>query len=102
MINFIRRTFVQLTEGIVRQFGKVHDRIEPCDIRRGHPPHVFGESQRSRAVVVVEVAIAVKAAIYPDDVEPPLHEPRPENRADIPIDPGYEYPHSRHIYPRDR
>jgi LmbE family N-acetylglucosaminyl deacetylase len=58
---------------------------------------VFGESQRPRVVVIVEPAIAVKAAIDPDNLESVLQEPRPENSADIPINTGYQYPHSRHI-----
>src|SRR6516164_3599355 len=97
MVNFICRTFVELTERVVRQFSKVHDRIKPLDIFGGHPAHVLGESQRPWAVVVVEPAVAIKAAIRPDDVEPLLHEPRPNNGADIPVGSSYQYPHSGYL-----
>jgi hypothetical protein len=50
-------------------------------------------------VIVIKPAIAVKAAINPDNVEPPLHKLRPENGADISVDARNQYSHSRHFCP---
>src|SRR5262252_8363683 len=74
------------------------DRVEPFDILRAHPAHVFSQGERPRTRVVVKPAIAVKAAIHPDNVKPLLQKRRPEYSADITIDTGHQYPHSRHIH----
>jgi hypothetical protein len=49
-------------------FGEIHDRVKPFDILWGHPTPVLGESRLPRAVVVVEPAVVVKAAIHPDNI----------------------------------
>ena len=65
-----------------------------CSLRSPSSSAVLGEGQRPRAVVVIEPAAAIKAAIHPDDVEPPLDEPRPENGTDIAVGAGNQYSHS--------
>jgi hypothetical protein len=45
-------------------------------------------------MIIVKPAIAVKAAINPDNLEPSLHEFRPENGADVAIDTSNQYAHS--------
>jgi hypothetical protein len=40
-------------------------------------------------VIVVKPSVAIKAAIHPDDIEPPLYKARPENGPDIPVDTSY-------------
>ena len=99
VVDLVGCAFAQLTEWVIRQLGKVNDRVEPFDILRGNLAHVLSEGERTRAVIVVKPAIAVKAAINPDNVKPPLHELRPENGADISIDTRNQYSHSRHFCP---
>ena len=70
VVDLVGRMFAQLTEWIVRQFCKMNDRVEPLKILAGNPSHVFSESKRTWAVVVVKPAFTVKATIYPDDVKP--------------------------------
>src|ERR1700739_4445605 len=74
----------------------MHDRVEPFDILRAHPAHVLSQGERPRTRVVVKPAIAVKAAIHPDNVKPLPQKPRPEYSADIAVDTGHQYPHFRH------
>src|SRR5215831_6358137 len=76
----------------------MHDRVEPFDILRAHPAHVLSQGERPRTRVVVKPAIAVKAAIHPDNVKPLLQKRRPEYSADITIDTGHQYPHPHHIH----
>src|SRR6516164_1965627 len=45
-------------------------------------------------MIIVKPAIAVKAAINPDNLKPSLHEFRPENGADVAIDTSNQYTHS--------
>src|ERR1700720_2745974 len=101
VINGVSRALVQLAERVVRQLGQMHDRVEPFDVLWRYPAHVLGKGERPRGAIVVKPAIPVKAAINPDDVEPPLQQLRPENGADIPVDTGNEYPHSRHLHPKE-
>jgi hypothetical protein len=75
----------------------MNDRIKPLDILRCYPADVLGECEWARMTIVVKPAIAVKAAINPDNIEPPLQQPRPENGANISVDTGNQYPHSGHV-----
>jgi hypothetical protein len=72
----------------------MNDRIEPFDILWSDLANVLGEGQRTRAIVVIKPAVAVKAAIYRDDVEPTPYKPWPENGTDIPVGTGNQYPHT--------
>jgi hypothetical protein len=98
VVDLVGCAFAQLTEWIIRQLGEVNDRFEPLDILRGNLTYVLTEGERTRAVIVVKPAIAIKAAINSDNVEPPLHKLRPENGAYISVDTRNQYSHSRH-YP---
>src|SRR6516164_3849795 len=98
VVDRVSRALVQLAEGVVRQFSQMHNRVEPFDVLRGNSPHIPGEGQRPRAGIVVEPAVAVKAAIHPDNVKPLLQQCRSKHGADIAIYPGNQYPHSRHNY----
>ena len=85
-VDLVGCPFVQLTEWIIRHPGKVNDPFDPLDILRGNLAHVLTEGERTRAVIIVKLAIAVKSAINPDNVEPPRHELRSENDANISLD----------------
>ena len=97
MVDIISSALVQLAEGIVRELCKMYDRVEPFDILRRDPAHVFGEGERARLEIIVKPTIAVKAAIHPDDLEPLLQKLRPENGTDVPVDARNQYPHTRHV-----
>jgi hypothetical protein len=90
--------FKAFAERVVRQFGEMHDRIESYKVSSSDLPHVLRVRQRSRVVVVIEPAITVKTTINPDSVETVFQEPRSEHGANIPVDAGNQYPHSRHVY----
>jgi hypothetical protein len=76
----------------------MYGRVEPFDILRRDPTHVFGKGERARLEIIVKPAVSVEAAIHPDDLKPLLQKLRPENGADISVDAGNQYPHSRHLY----
>src|SRR6516165_2924177 len=92
VVDLIGRALVQLAKGIVRQLCEVDDRVEPVDILGGYPTHVHGEGQRVWEGVVVEPAVAIKAAIYRDNLKAALDQPRSENGTSIAIGAGHQYP----------
>ena len=51
----------QLADGIVRKLCKMHGRVEPFDILRRDPAHVFGKGERARLEIIVKPAVSVEA-----------------------------------------
>ena len=97
MVDIISSALVQLAEGIVRKLCKMYGRVEPFDIFRRDPAHVFGKCERARLEIIVKPAVAVEAAIHPDDLEFLLQKLRPENGTDVSVGAGDKYPHTRHV-----
>jgi hypothetical protein len=70
VVDVVSGALVQLAELVVRQFGEMHDRIEPFNVLRGNPAHVLRDGQRPRVIVVIEPAVAIKTAIDADNIDP--------------------------------
>ena len=75
----------------------MNDRVEALDILRREVAHVLRVGERTRLAIVIEPAVAVKAAIDADDIKPLRQQLRPEDGADIPVDASNEDAQLRHV-----
>jgi hypothetical protein len=75
----------------------MNDAVETFDVPRKDVAHILAEGERARAPIVIKPAVAVVAAINPDDLELLLKQTWPENSANIPVDTGNQHSHFRHV-----
>jgi hypothetical protein len=97
VIDLVSDLRAVLAERIVGQFGQVHHRITARQVLGAGIAQILVQSEGGPAqvtVVAVQPAIAVIAAVQPDNLEPALHQIRAQYRADIAVDARDEYLHS--------
>ena len=82
MIDVVGELRIKIPHRIVRQRGKVHDRVETREISYGEIAEIFADFRDARRFIA-EVAVGKEVGIQSDDLVAGRAQNRPRNGTDI-------------------
>ena len=98
VVDLERDVRVELADRIVRQLGKVDDRVEAAQVLHGDVPDVLGHPGRRAVHAVVQPADAVEAGVEAGDVVAAVEQIGAQDRADIALAAGDQDSHQFHTF----
>ena len=94
MVDVVGQGRVEVAQGIVRQRGQVHDRVDPVELLHRDVAQVGVDLRdRREPVGIAERAAAIQVGVEPDDVVSRRLEDGDEDGADVAEMTGDEYAH---------